>query len=162
VISPDQPTSADGDNVPEPELNATDLRALVLFPQKLAAPPRGEITEAVQRGELVFQQIGCDACHVATFATSLGPIHPYSDLLLHDMGTGLGDGLVQGRATGSEFRTAPLWGLRCNAPYLHDGRVDTIEDAILAHGGEAQPSRDRFAGLDAADRDDLLAFLNSL
>jgi CxxC motif-containing protein (DUF1111 family) len=86
----------------------------------------------------------------------------FSDLLLHDMGPELADGIVEGDATGSEFRTAPLWGLGRTAPYLHDGRAATVEDAIAAHGGEAEGARSRFFALPDTDRAALLAFLLSL
>jgi CxxC motif-containing protein (DUF1111 family) len=86
----------------------------------------------------------------------------YSDLLLHDMGPAIGDGIEQGAAAANEFRTAPLWGLRARAPYLSDGRAPTVIDAILAHGGEAQKIRDRFANLPAADQQDIINFLNSI
>jgi len=84
----------------------------------------------------------------------------FSDLLLHDIGTG--DGIEQGEATGSKFRTAPLWGLSRRDRFMHDGGSNTIEKAILRHGGEAQNARDRFGGLSPADHDALLAFLDSL
>jgi CxxC motif-containing protein (DUF1111 family) len=86
----------------------------------------------------------------------------FSDLLLHDMGPGLADGIVQEGATGSEFRTAPLWGVAASAPYLHDGRAATLAEAISAHGGEAQEARDRFLALDAEARAALVAYLESL
>jgi len=86
---------------------------------------------------------------------------PFTDLLLHDMGA-LGDGIEQGRAKGSEMRTAPLWGLRVSAPYLHDGRARTIADAIRAHDGEAARSRELFLRLSPGQRSDLLAFLGYL
>jgi CxxC motif-containing protein (DUF1111 family) len=78
------------------------------------------------------------------------------------MGPGLADGIVQAQASGSEFRTAPLWGVRFRQFLLHDGRATTIDQAVLAHGGEARRARDRFARLSARDHSDLLAFLNSI
>ena len=89
------------------------------------------------------------------------PYHPYSDFLLHDMGS-LGDGLEMGSSTGSEMRTAPLWGLRFVAAYLHDGRATTLDQAILAHDGQARAARDRFAALAANLKAKLIAFLQSL
>ena len=86
---------------------------------------------------------------------------PYSDFLLHDMGE-LGDGIEQGEATGREMRTAPLWGLRLLTTFLHDGRAHTIEDAILAHDGQAGGARDRFAASSATERAQLIAFLRTL
>jgi CxxC motif-containing protein (DUF1111 family) len=86
---------------------------------------------------------------------------PYSDFLLHDMGT-LGDSIVQGNAGPTEMRTAPLWGLRFEASYLHDGRATTVTAAILAHAGQGKAASNQFANLSAAAKADLLAFLNSL
>jgi CxxC motif-containing protein (DUF1111 family) len=85
----------------------------------------------------------------------------FSDLLLHDMGT-LGDGIAQGAAGGTEFRTAPLWGVGQSAPYLHDGRAATLDAAIAAHDGEARNARDRFLQLGPAGRAALIEYLRSL
>jgi CxxC motif-containing protein (DUF1111 family) len=96
------------------------------------------------------------------------PVRLYSDLLLHDMGEELSDGLPEGEATAREWRTAPLWGIRVmrdfldgNAFLLHDGRARSVAEAILLHGGEAQRARDAFAALDAAGRAALLDFVES-
>jgi CxxC motif-containing protein (DUF1111 family) len=86
---------------------------------------------------------------------------PFSDFLLHDMGS-LGDGIVQGTATGRQIRTAPLWGVRVRTRLLHDGRATSLAAAVLAHDGQGERARNRFAGLSARERDELLAFLNSL
>ena len=83
----------------------------------------------------------------------------FSDLLLHDMGSALADGIAQGFATGADFRTPPLWGVRDSAPYLHDGRAATLEDAIALHGGEGEVARQRFLALPADREAALLAFL---
>ena len=85
----------------------------------------------------------------------------YSDLLLHDMGA-LGDGIAQGTAGARDMRTAPLWGLRSRPTWLHDGRANTIDQAVRGHAGEAQSSRDRYVALSAAERQQLLDFLNTL
>jgi CxxC motif-containing protein (DUF1111 family) len=85
----------------------------------------------------------------------------YSDFLLHDMGS-LGDGIVQGQATGTEIRTAPLWGLRLVTTFLHDGRARTVEQAILAHDGQARRARDRLAALSEDEKAKFVAFLRSL
>ena len=85
----------------------------------------------------------------------------FSDLLLHDMGS-LGDGIAQADARTTEMKTAPLWGLRVRAPYLHDGRAPTIDAAIRAHDGEALPSRDRFIGLSPDEQSQLVDYLNTL
>lgn len=156
---------------PAPGLNdgGEDVQALADFMTLLAPPPRGAITADVTAGEAVFNRIGCNSCHVSTLQTGANgnraldrvTYQPYSDFLLHDMGS-LGDGIEQGAATGRELRTAPLWGLRVVTTFLHDGRARSIEAAITAHDGQGRASRDRFAGLNAEDRARLLAFLRSL
>ena len=135
----------------------------------LAAPARGAQNAATAAGELTFNAIGCAACHTASLATGSSAIaaldhkiyHPYSDFLLHDMGS-LGDELVMGISTGGEMRTEPLWGLRFVNRYLHDGRATTLDQAISAHDGQAAASRDRFNALTPAARQQLIAFLQSL
>jgi len=156
---------------PRPDLN--DLgdgpASLANFMTMLDAPPRGKTSSDTVAGEKVFNSLGCASCHVATLNTGNSelavlrhrPFHPYSDFLLHDMGA-LGDGISQGVATGTEMRTAPLWGLRMVTTFLHDGRTTTIEGAILAHDGQGRAARDRFASLDGKSKSKLLAFLNSL
>ena len=156
---------------PRPDLNDTGngVEALTNFMLMLAAPPRGTITPDVNQGEAIFNRIGCDECHVSTLHTGASKIaaldhrtyHPYSDFLLHDMGA-LGDGIEQGTAGGRDMRTAPLWGLRFSQIYLHDGRAQTFDQAILQHDGEGRPSRDRFAALSDDEKQKLRAFLQSL
>jgi CxxC motif-containing protein (DUF1111 family) len=122
----------------------------------------------VQLGEQVFSQIGCASCHVPTMMTgpnsdaalSNKPVNLFSDLLLHDIGTG--DGIEQGLAKGKDFRTAPLWGLSRRDRFMHDARSNKIEDAILRHSVEAENPRKGFVGLSQSDHDALLAFLDSL
>ena len=89
-------------------------------------------------------------------------VNLYSDLLLHDMGAQLGDGLRQGQASGTEFRTAPLWGLRFRRFYLHDGRTQSVDQAIRLHGGEAAGTIGRYNLLSLADRNALLTFVQGL
>lgn len=104
----------------------------------LAAPPSARLASAGYPGERIFAEIGCASCHVRSLTTGASAVaaldhrrlQPYSDFLLHDMGS-LGDGIVQGQATGTEMRTAPLWGLRLLTTFLHDGRARTVEQAIL-------------------------------
>ena len=96
---------------------------------------------------------------IAALSEKLVPL--YSDLLLHDMGR-LGDGVVQGDAGGRDMKTAPLWGVRVSAPFLHDGRAPTIDAAIRAHDGEAAASRGRYTQLSAVQRQQLIDFVNSL
>jgi len=156
---------------PRPDMNdlGDGVQAFDNFMTMLAAPSRGVITSDVTAGEQVFDNIGCTSCHMPTMHTGSSdiaaldnkPFHPYSDFLLHDMGS-LGDGIAMGNASGREMRTAPLWGLRAITRYLHDGRASTLTDAILGHDGQARAARDRFAALDADSKSKLLAFLNSL
>jgi CxxC motif-containing protein (DUF1111 family) len=156
---------------PAPGINDDGSGPILLtnFMSLLAAPPRASQTRDVTDGEATFERIGCAACHTATQRTGSNPIaaldrktyHPYSDFLLHDMGT-LGDDLEMGNSTGKEMRTAPLWGLRFITTYLHDGRATTLDQAILAHDGQARGARDRHAGLAPDAKTKLIAFLNSL
>ncbi|HEX6084241.1 MAG TPA: di-heme oxidoredictase family protein [Thermoanaerobaculia bacterium] len=156
---------------PRPGLNdgGEDVDALANFMRFLAAPPRGAINADVTAGEAVFARIGCDSCHTPSLQTGANAnpalnrvtYHPYSDFLLHDMGS-LGDGIPQGAAGARELRTAPLWGLRAINTFLHDGRANSIEAAITAHDGQGRAARDRFNALNATDRNRLLAFLRSL
>jgi CxxC motif-containing protein (DUF1111 family) len=161
AAAPDGPLT-DFDGVPDPELSNDDLFDLVSYAMLLAAPEIEEPNEQERRGAEVFDALSCGACHTPRLEGPRGPLPVYSDLLLHDMGPDLADGLVMGDATGSEFRTQPLWGLTAVGPYLHDGRAATITDAILMHGGEAQASRDAAATLDDTQMADLVAFLESL
>jgi CxxC motif-containing protein (DUF1111 family) len=154
--------------VADPEDDGEGVTAFTNFMTFLAPAPRRAITAQVQHGEDVFHQIGCASCHVPTMTTgphaipalSTQPVHLFSDLLLHTIGTG--DGIVQGAATGAEFRTAPLWGLSRRTRFLHDGRAKTVQDALLRHSDEAQRALTGFVGLSRADHDALLAFLGSL
>jgi CxxC motif-containing protein (DUF1111 family) len=158
-------------NNPRPDLNddGTDVQKFTDFMRMLAPPPRGPINGQVREGQGQAQAIGCLDCHVATLVTagsdiaalSYKALHPFTDLLLHDMGS-LGDGIAQGAGNGHQFRTAPLWGLRMQATMLHDGRATTFEQAIAAHDGQGAASRDKFAKLNAQQKAALLAFLGSL
>jgi hypothetical protein len=169
------------DTVPDPEdhagpggLHAIDRQTNF---QRLTAPPP-QTPRSGMTGAAVFDAVGCASCHVSTFVTGPSPvaalagktIHPYSDFLLHDMGTSLGDGIVQGYATETELKTPPLWGLhsRADIGLLHDGRAtggtpqQNLRDAILAHDGEGLASRDAFVALTPQQQDQLVAFLLSL
>jgi CxxC motif-containing protein (DUF1111 family) len=135
----------------------------------LAPPPRGPIGGNEIVGEAIFVAIACSACHTPVLVTGQSPIaalrlkafQPFSDFLLHDMGS-LGDGIVQGDARARDMRTAPLWGLRTQTRLLHDGRATTIEQAIQAHEGQGAAARNRFRALPTDSRARLMAFLNSL
>jgi uncharacterized integral membrane protein (TIGR00698 family) len=113
-------------------------------------------------GGRLFSAAGCGKCHVPSLAAPEGPVHLFSDLLLHDMGPALDDKIVQGQAQGRDWRTAPLVGLGLRKRYLHDGRATTLRDAVLAHGGEAQIVRERFFGFSDAKRESVYRFLNAL
>ena len=135
----------------------------------LARPPRMPFNPPELAGEMHFMAAGCADGHTPvmnsgpSLVASLArrPVALHSDLLLHDMGA-LGDGIAQGAASPTQMHTTPLWGLRVSAPYLHDGRPNTIADAITAHAGQGAAARDRFHALTAAQRDELLAFLRAL
>jgi CxxC motif-containing protein (DUF1111 family) len=156
---------------PVPALNddGGGVEEFLDFMTYLAPPPRGKRTTNVDTGRQKFSDAGCTHCHWSTFrtGTSASPalsgvtFHPYSDFLLHDMGS-LGDGIELGGAGGNEFRTAPLWGVRVLTTFLHDGRAHTLTEAILAHDGQAQRARDRFAAFSAKDQAAVIEFLNSL
>jgi CxxC motif-containing protein (DUF1111 family) len=161
VAAQDRPTR-DDDGVPDPELDEQDLFDLVAFTMLLAAPAPEPPTPATAAGRVHFETIGCAACHVPALDGPRGPVGAFSDLLLHDLGPELADGIVMGRAQGTEFRTQPLWGIAAVGPFLHDGRASTVDEAIRLHGGEAAPSRDRYQALRPAARGQLLAFLDSL
>jgi CxxC motif-containing protein (DUF1111 family) len=156
---------------PAPGINDDGSGPVLLtnFMSLLAAPPRAAQNRDIDDGEAQFDRIGCTACHVATMHTGANAIaaldrktyHPYSDFLLHDMGS-LGDDLEMGNSTGREMRTTPLWGLRFVTTYLHNGRATTLDQAILAHEGQGSGARDRYAALPAAVKSKLIAFLQSL
>jgi len=157
------------DLVHDPEDDGSGVEAFTDFMTFLAPPPRDAITRQVLAGELVFLKTGCAGCHLPVLETGRSSIaaldrvkfFPFSDFLLHDMGS-LGDGIEQGRATGREMRTAPLWGLRVRTTLLHDGRATSVADAILAHDGQGARAKQRFNALTPNEVNDLLAFLNSL
>jgi CxxC motif-containing protein (DUF1111 family) len=166
----DTPTT-DSDGVSDPEIPTADFADIIAFNRFLAPPVPKPFTAAAERGELKFAEIGCTKCHVPEIPSSMGPLRAYTDLLLHDMGPELADGLSQGFpqagindpfTTASEFRTQPLWGVALHAPFLHDGRADSLTEAIMMHGGEAQAIRDAFNALLPEERDDIIAFLESL
>jgi len=180
-IFPQEGTTAppNSDSVlPPPELSDRLLQATRFYVQTLAVPARRNAGNLqVLHGEALFQSAKCSSCHLPTLTTGVSiafpalsnqRIHPYTDLLLHDMGEGLADGRPDYLASGSEWRTAPLWGIGLvevvNYPayYLHDGRARTLVEAIMWHGGEAEPSKEFFGQLSKADRDAIIAFLKSL
>jgi uncharacterized integral membrane protein (TIGR00698 family) len=116
----------------------------------------------LREGARIFDAVGCTKCHVPSMRGDRGDVLLYSDLLLHDMGPGLDDKIVQGDATGADWRTTPLVGLGLRPRYLHDGRAVTLRDALLDHGGEAVIVRDRFFSLSEAEQERLYLFLSKL
>ena len=175
------PSLEECDNVPDPEDGPEDgipgaphfIDRVTDFQRFLAAPP--QTPRSGMTGEAVFNAIGCVKCHVQSYTTKTMPeaaisnklIKPYSDFLLHDMGT-LGDGIAQGDAGITEMRTPPLWGLRARGQLLHDGRAvggtfaQRVTQAILEHAGSGADSAAAFEALPQASRDALIAFLDSL
>jgi len=172
------------------DVSTEDMENVDLYMQALGVPARRDINDPqVKRGEAAFYEAGCHLCHVTTLHTRprgstllagtqlpwLGnqTIHPYSDFLLHDMGseimdTGLNDNYPSGLARGNEWRTTPLWGIglqeKVNAHtyFLHDGRARNFIEAIMWHGGEGEASKNKFKNMSKADRDALVRFLQSL
>ena len=161
----------------EPEIPKARAAKLLLYVRTLAVPAMRNVDDPIVRdGASLFLSAGCASCHTPTFRTgeaeinalSNQVIHPFTDLLLHDMGPGLADGRPDNLASGSEWRTPPLWGLGLleavngHTRLLHDGRARNFSEAILWHGGEARGSRDAFLNMPKKERDALIAFLRSL
>ncbi|MEE2731761.1 MAG: di-heme oxidoredictase family protein [Pseudomonadota bacterium] len=161
-----------------PEVSDKILNLVTFYTSHLAVPKRRNADDPqVKAGEAVFMDAGCAGCHRVQYVTpaladraplSEQTIHPYTDLLLHDMGPELADDRPVFSASGSEWRTPPLWGIGLTGVvsgfehYLHDGRAQSLLEAILWHGGEGKPSRDYVVQTSPVKRDALLAFLNSL
>jgi len=171
------------DVVEDPEDDGVDIVAFANFMRATKAPPRGRISADVIAGEQLFKQVGCETCHVASITTGragtpinggahlISPalaeriIHPYSDFLLHDVGTG--DGIPvfptpEFASTASQIRTAPLWALRTRNRLMHDGLSFTKQEAIQRHAGQATAARTAYGELSAAEQALVLAFLDSL
>ena len=167
------------DNVPDPEVPDQMMADVVIYIATLRLPNRGPVTGDVLAGETLFRTLNCAGCHIpevttGSFTLATGTedvfvsalsnrtVNLYTDMLLHDMGPGLADGFVEFTATGSEFRTTPLYGLRGVFHFLHDGRARTLREAIDWHGGEAENARNAFLALSDRDQEQLLIFLRSL
>ncbi|HKE15079.1 MAG TPA: di-heme oxidoredictase family protein, partial [Kofleriaceae bacterium] len=191
ITSPLQPTEntstgnsvADFDGVADPEDDGEDIDLFALFMRSLKVPPRDDVlaaTPSAQNGSNLFNAIGCAVCHVRNIDTApagtvinggaftvpdaLGSktIHPFSDFLMHNVGTG--DGIVQngGQGTRNQLRTPPLWGMRVRPRLMHDGATVSRTDAILRHGGQASSARNNFASLSLSQQNNVIDFLNSL
>ena len=160
------------------EIDGESLDLVTYYSRNLGVPARRNVgAPDVLRGKAVFNEIGCSSCHQPTFVThrledrpeqSFQLIWPYTDMLLHDMGPGLADNRPEARATGTEWRTPPLWGIGLTKQvsnhtyFLHDGRARSLLEAILWHGGEAQSHREAVETMNPADRNALIKFLESL
>ncbi|WP_235820221.1 di-heme oxidoreductase family protein [Falsiruegeria litorea] len=160
------------------EIDMDAMNLVTFYGRNLAVPNRRDENDSqVLRGKQVFYETGCIACHTPKFVThrlrgqpeqSFQLIWPYSDMLLHDMGPGLADNRPEARATGSEWRTPPLWGIGLtrqvsgHTQFLHDGRARSLLEAVLWHGGEAQAQREAVVAMPKPDRDALVRFLESL
>jgi CxxC motif-containing protein (DUF1111 family)/predicted lipoprotein with Yx(FWY)xxD motif len=160
------------------ELSDQNLDKLTAYISLLGMSARRDLSDVTAlQGESLFASASCNSCHVDTFQTSAfhphaelrdQSIHPYTDLLLHDMGIGLASTLVEGNAAATEWRTAPLWGIGLTAgvsngeAYLHDGRARTLDEAIRWHGGEAEAAKLAYEAMTQVDKDALIAFLKTL
>ncbi len=160
------------------EVPAKLMDFVTIYSSNLGVPARRDTDDArVLAGKRLFYEANCVACHVPKYVTRRDAaqaehqfqlIWPYTDMLVHDMGEGLADGVTDGMATGREWRTPPLWAIGLtrtvnpNATWLHDGRARSLLEAVLWHGGEAQAARDRVVAMTPEDRADLIRFLESL
>lgn len=174
----DAPHGQEPENRDGLEVDAVSLDLVTFYSRNLGVPERRNVGDAaVLRGKEMFYTLGCTSCHTPKHVThrlenqpeqSFQLIWPYTDLLLHDMGPGLADNRPEGRATGSEWKTPPLWGIGLTAQvsghsqYLHDGRARSLLEAILWHGGEAKAAREGVVDLPKDDREALIRFLESL
>jgi CxxC motif-containing protein (DUF1111 family) len=165
-------------NAFRPEVIPSRLNNITLYLQALAVPARRNVNDPdVRRGEQLFGQANCSACHTPELKTSSKTaipaaanvvIHPYTDLLLHDMGEQLADGRPDFKASGREWRTPPLWGIGLlrtvngHSDMLHDGRARNVAEAILWHGGQAEKSSEAFRAMPKGDREMLVKFVESL
>jgi CxxC motif-containing protein (DUF1111 family) len=171
------------DTVPDPEDVDNDIDEFAAFLRSTKVPPRDTALAAMsdaQAGSALFDRVGCNVCHVRSITTAsagtvinggaltvpptLGNkiIHPFSDFLLHDIGTG--DGIVQngGQSTANKLRTVPLWGVRTHARHMHDGQTLTFNESILRHAGEARGVTNAYRALSATQQNQLITFLKSL
>jgi hypothetical protein len=153
----------DGDAVLDPELSQSDFDDISFFLDLLGAPPRGGSSDPrVAQGEAIFNTIGCARCHIPTLQGATGPVSLYSDLLLHDVMAPSFRGMSEPGAGVGLYRTPPLWGVSKSAPYMHDGRAETLEVAIAMHRSEALFSSVAFQALSQDQQRHLLQFLKSL
>jgi CxxC motif-containing protein (DUF1111 family) len=178
IVSVYEPYDTYNGQMLDPEVPNQTVIDVVAYLKMLKAPIQRNSNDAdIITGKNIFLQINCGKCHVPEMRSGNSPIaalsgkafFPYSDFLLHDMGSALDDGYTEGNATTAEWRTPPLWGLGLSKNsqggkyfLLHDGRAKSIEEAIMLHGGEAQQSKTNFQQLNQADKARLTKFLESL
>lgn len=178
ITSSFEPIDTHSGLLTDPEVSDQTVNEVVFYLRTLKAPIQRNPDDAqILNGNQIFNSLECGSCHTPTWTTpasdisalSNRTIYPYTDLLLHDMGSGLDDGVTEGSAETSEWRTPALWGLGLSPDsqggeffLMHDGRAKTIQDAILLHGGEAANSRSRYEVLPDNDKLNLLRFLESL
>ncbi len=162
----------------QPEVSNKILDFVEFYSQHLAVPKRRNMSSSdVLRGQSLFVKAGCQSCHAVNIKTGVVPetpalseqvIHPYTDMLLHDMGEGLADNRPEYLANGQEWRTPPLWGIgytqevNNHSYFLHDGRARNLMEAVLWHGGEAKTAQQQVLGMSKSEREALIAFLSSL
>lgn len=162
----------------DPELPAATVNSVAFYIRTLKQPiPRDQDDPDVIAGKTIFEEINCNACHLSSLTTGISDISlfsevefaPYTDLLLHDMGAGLDDGHVDGNERSSEWRTPPLWGLGLSPDsqggqffLMHDGRAESIAQAIMLHGGEASTMAAAYGDLDPTEKEQLIKFLENL
>ncbi|MBS1576260.1 MAG: c-type cytochrome [Bacteroidetes bacterium] len=162
----------------DPELTDSLLYAVEFYVKTLAVPVRRNVTDGiVKQGKQLFLSAGCASCHVPDLRTAVNVtfpavsnqlIHPYTDLLLHDMGPDLADNRPDFKATGTEWRTQPLWGIGLTQKvnghnnFLHDGRARSLLEAVMWHGGEAEAAKNKVKAMSATERNALAKFLESL
>lgn len=161
----------------EPEVSDHILAQVLFYSRNLGVPARRKVNDPqVLAGKTLFHRAGCQSCHMPKFTTGEADepelvnqvIRPYTDLLLHDMGEGLADNRSEFEANGREWRTPPLWGIGLtqtvsgHSQFLHDGRARNLLEAVIWHGGEAEPAKQAVLKFDSAERSALLAFLESL
>jgi CxxC motif-containing protein (DUF1111 family) len=162
----------------DPEISDSILHSVAFYVKTLAVPGRRNLENAqVIQGKQLFADAGCVKCHIPSMRTDVNVafpavsnqlIHPYTDLLLHDMGDSLADNRPDFLATGREWRTPPLWGIGLTQKvnghnnFLHDGRARSLLEAVMWHGGEAQNAKNKVKAMNAAERAALVKFLESL
>lgn len=167
-----------GDGVPDPEIPSSTVQNVVFYLRTLKTPvQRNQNDPNVESGKNIFKNIGCEKCHIANWKTNKADIdalsykefHPYTDLLLHDMGPALNDNYTEGIAKTSEWKTPALWGLGLSKNsqggsyfLMHDGRATSINDAIMLHGGEGENSKSAYQNLSESEKTNLIKFLESL